>query len=237
MNWKITHPRGDVKLFFQRKASCDKKFTCVSNSYTGNKPLFISCEDLATVFNNVWAWAREKEFASGCAIINEWGKNISGGGMEDLKRTTLIFSLHNNIESIDVRHWWRPSTEGVFMPSSNGFSISGRENITSFIKMGEEIENRLSVVEKLETLINRAYCLLFVVYAENYGVHPLNTPVINVLNIEKFTPLWNEAMKLTPLKPQDVKISAREIFDYIMQNEKLYLSLYIESRKEQGEYV
>ena len=230
MKWHIIHPRGGVKLFFHRKANCEKRFTCISPSYTGDKPLFISCESLAHVFNDVWTWEQEK-FVSGCDIINEWGKNISGGGVSDLKRITLVFSVHNNIESVDIRHWWRPSPEGVFIASNNGFSILGRENIKAFIKMAVEIEKRMVDVEKLEGLINRAYGLLFDVYNENYMFYPLDTPVVNVLDNEKFTCKWVEAMELAPYKNMDLKMDADEIFAYIIQNETQSLTEYIKNSK------
>src|SRR5678816_4493892 len=166
VSWKISHPKDIVNLFFRRKSTGERYYTCSSPPHTNNRPLFLSCEDLSRVFDEVNTWVNEKYISS--SVTNSWGVAITGGEDTDTKRLTLVFSLHNNIEAIELRSWWRNNPEGVFRPSSYGFMIVGRENITSFIKMREEISKREAEVSKLDDLINTAHNLLYTVYNENY---------------------------------------------------------------------
>src|SRR5678815_2950026 len=128
VTWKISHPKDIVNLTFRRKTNCERYFACSDSSYTCNRPLFLSCEELSRVFEEVITWVNEKYISS--SVTNSWGVAINGGEECDSKRLTLVFSLHNNIESIDLRMWWRPNSTGIFRPTAFGVCVSGKENIT-----------------------------------------------------------------------------------------------------------
>lgn len=213
VSWSLTHPKERVNLFFRRRTNGERYFTCSAPSYTGFRPLFLSCEELLRVFDEVSSWENKKFISN--SVTNEWGIAISGGGPEDKKRITLVMSLHNNIESFELRRWWRNNTTSIFQSSGFGFRIKGKENIASFIKMREEIIQRIAEVNILDDLIKTAHHLLFRVYTENYMFDAQGASVMQVVDVEKFTILWAEEMKSPLYKDQSLKITARDIYTYV----------------------
>src|SRR5678816_2082995 len=95
VTWKISHPKVFLNLTFHRKTNGERYFACSDSSYTHNRPLFLSCEELSRVFEEVNTWINEKYISS--SVTNSWGVVINGGEECDSKRLTLVFSLHNLI--------------------------------------------------------------------------------------------------------------------------------------------
>jgi hypothetical protein len=229
-SWELIHPKESVKIFFRRKSNGGKYFTCSPPTHSGCKPIFMSCSDLSRVFDEVTDWHNEKYVSHSCT--NEWGTVISEfPPSSDTNRITLVFALHNNIESFSVRNWWRPSATGVFRPSPIGFMVIGKENIKSFIEMRKEILKRTAEVSKLENLISKAHELLYSVHKENSAFYPGDSPILDILDIEKFTYLWNEEMKFPMYKELEVNISARDIYTHTTTDELASLKEYIESSR------
>src|SRR5678815_6037863 len=133
VTWKISHPKDILNLTFRRKTNGERYFACFDSSYTCNRPLFLSCEELSRVFDEVNTWVNENYISS--SVTNSWGVAIARGEANDTKRLTLVFSLHNNIEAIDLRSWYRSTPDGIYRPTNYGFQIVGREHITAFIKI------------------------------------------------------------------------------------------------------
>ena len=229
--WKITHPKEGVELRFGRKTDGEKYFYCIPPRYTGNRPLLITYKELFRVFTEVNTWADEK-FASK-SVTNEWGIALLPfvSGFENTERLTLVFSQRNNIDSFEIRMWFRKNAAKIFTTSTLGFSISGEENIITFIKMREEITKRVALVDKLEELFVKAYGIMFNVYNKNCKNHPPDTSPLTIVNVKDFIPHWIEAMKIPRYKDQDLKISAEDMYTYIKAYRFNDLEEYIEKAK------
>src|ERR1700755_551745 len=223
---KVSHPdKSLLTLMFRRKPNGEQYFSCSSSSSDGNRPLFMSATDLKRIFNEVDNWMKEEYDLS--SVTNEEGIIISGGGLKDTNRLTLVLGQHNNIPSVDVRNWWRPKPEGIFRPSSIGFFIAGPDKITSFMKMNEDITKRLDDVDKLDAIINMAHGVMYKVYTENYSFDAQCAPVMSVVDIESFTRLWNERLKTENLSEGDLAFSPRDIYTYITTEGLSSLEQYI----------
>ena len=195
MEWHITHPDEGVELRFGCKTTGEKCFYCVPSCISDDKPLVISYKELSLVFDKVSTWVGEN-FVSGC-VTNEWGDAITTTPSEYgyTSRLTLVFSQRNNIDSIDVRKWCRVNSSKIFTASARGFSITGKENIITFIKMREAITKRIARIDKLEELVIKAHGIMYKVYNENCMNHPSGTSIMRVVNIKEFAHRWNDEMK------------------------------------------
>ena len=111
MIWKITHPKEGVELRFGRTTDGEKYFFCIPPLHTGNKPLPLMYNELSLVFDEVNTWIEENFISK--SVMKEWNIALSPStsdfGYTD--RLTLVFSQRNNINSIDVRLWYRENSE------------------------------------------------------------------------------------------------------------------------------
>lgn len=211
--WNIIHPKENFKIVFCRKTTGEKYFLCRAPSYTGYVPLSISSKELDCVFDETYACIRGKYTPSN--VTGEHRICIDGGKDEDVFRLTLVFSLCDNVETIDIRKWWRHNPDETFRTSPRGFSITGRENIMTFIDMREEISKRVARVDMLDELINKAHGMLHMIYSENCIFHSSVTIPMNIVNIKEFSHLWSEEIKQPPYKDQDLKISGEDMYTYV----------------------
>jgi hypothetical protein len=230
VSWNLLHPRNCVKIGFRRETNGMRCFTCIPPPHSGYRTLFISCTELLNVFEVLRKWKSRKYWCS--SVINMEGtviSIISGDEPTSLKRLTLKFTFYNNTISIDLGIWWRSDVSCFFKPSPIGFQISGRENIDAFIEMGEEIIRRLNYVNILENLFEIAHELLYIVFEENIAFDAYSIPNVNTLDIDKFSYLWKKEMERC--KNLELRISARDIYNYITSRGFYILKDYIDSMR------
>lgn len=184
----ISLANGDLTLTVKLSPEGRAFIICKSPN---NEDLLVDKELLLVAIEAASNWIAEN-FASGDPT-NSWGLIMRGGASYDTHRLTLVFSLHDNVPTIDVREWYRVDKLGVFRPSSAGFTIAHPTNIVAFTKMKKPLEDHCENIDMLNQCLNLAHRIIFDMYIEMYGKsYNKIFPVIEAVNIRKFVCDWRK---------------------------------------------
>ena len=143
-----------------------------------------------------------------------------------------MFYVWSNVPGVDVRIHERSNSTEIFMPSSTGFTLDGKENIVDFVKIGKEITKHIARVDRLEELVIKAYGIMFNLHQENSITQPQMTHVMTIIDTDEFTIRWDRELNRRPYKDDDgFKITAADMYSYILKDRIVDFGEYVECVK------
>src|SRR5678815_2784689 len=132
---------------------------------------------------------RDKCVSSGISTsseISNWKDNVRGSN-----RIEVVFSSCDDIKTLDVRNYWKPTDCVTFRHTRIGFTVRTSENITALLKIKNELTSHLNEVDILEDLILIAHGVINDIYTKTCGF-PYNAVYRNALitiSLDEFTSL------------------------------------------------
>src|SRR5678816_2280193 len=223
-----------VSFLFIRKPNGDRYIACIPTVGVHDTPLFISVEEFLRIIDIVEEWVKAEYVISDTSSHSEI--SIRNEGESGINRIDVVFSYCDSVKSIDVRNYWKPYSANTFIRTRIGFCLHSHENITTLLKIKEEILMHLDNVDILDELIHLAYGLFYKIYTEVWG-KPYNRMYISLLtttNVDTFTSLWHEKMQsIEPEYAEEWVGASRDIYSYVISKGIEALETYIENAQFQ----
>src|SRR5678816_2842759 len=111
---------SDGSFIFFRKMNGERYITCIPFGGANNRPLFISIDEFLKIIDTIEPWVNAKYVSSD---ESHSGKiSIRGDNVRGYNRIEVVFTVSDNVKSIDVRNYWKHNDDVTFARTCIGFT-------------------------------------------------------------------------------------------------------------------